>query len=55
MRTQSASRTVKLRGLKSVKHMAELVQRDRSALHKMYTSDREMFDSLLEIAVKRAG
>ena len=48
----SASRKVKLQGLKSVKEMADLVGYSESHIHKLYASDREMFDALLERAIR---
>jgi DNA-binding CsgD family transcriptional regulator len=49
----SASRTVKLAGLKSVKQMADLLDIHRKTIHAKYNNDREMFDALLKVAVAR--
>jgi hypothetical protein len=55
MRKQSASRTVKLAGLKSVVHMAELTGRSREYLHSAYNNDKEMFNALLKQAVEKVN
>ena len=52
---KGASRTVKLKGLKSIVHMAELTGRSREYLQKAFNDDREMFDALLEQAIKKAN
>ena len=55
MRKQSASRTVKLAGLNSIVHMAEILGRDRTVLQRMYRNDRAMFNALLKQAVEKVN
>lgn len=48
----SASRTAKLAGLKSVRDMAKLVSYSEAHLYKIFNNDKEMFDALLARAIQ---
>lgn len=48
----SASRTAKLAGLKSVRDMAKLLGYTETHLYKVFNKDREWFDALLKRAIE---